>query len=71
VFTEPPKKVPEISKAFKETHSLKKRIKKSTEPLKVLPVYPEEEPSPKKPFFKFRTGEKGLYKTFRVSYYIL
>ncbi len=40
-------------------------------PLKVLPMYPSEEPSPAKPFFKFRTAEKGFveeYETFRGSY---
>jgi hypothetical protein len=26
------------------------------------------ESSPVKPFLKFRTAEKGLYKAFRVSY---
>ncbi len=45
--TERLKKVPEISKS---AQSLKKRIKKSTKPLKILPVYPGEEPSPTKPF---------------------
>jgi hypothetical protein len=67
-FTEPPKKVPEFSKRIQ---SLKKRIKKSTKPLKVLPVYPREEHSLAKPFFKFRTAEKGIYKAFAVSYYTL
>ena len=58
-------------KALKDVKGLRKRIKKSTKPLKVLTMYPGEEPSPTKPFFKFRTGEKDLYETFRVSYYTL
>jgi hypothetical protein len=58
-------------KASKGAQSLKKHIKKSTKPLKVLLVYAGEDPSPTKPFFKFLTGEKGLYKIFRVSYYTL
>jgi hypothetical protein len=71
VLPNPQKRFLRFLKASKEDHSLKKRIKKSTKPLKVLSVYPREEPSPTKPFFKFRTGEKGLYKTFRVLYYTL
>ncbi len=39
---------------FKGVESLKKRIKISTKPLKVLPVRPREEHSSAKPFFKFR-----------------
>ncbi len=34
-------------------------------------MYPSEEPSPAKPFLKFRTAGKGFvgkYETFRVSY---
>jgi hypothetical protein len=49
-------------------------IKKSTKPLKVLRVYRGEEPFAAKPFFKFRTTEKGFvrkYETFRVSYLTL
>jgi hypothetical protein len=64
-FTKPPKRVPGFSNRIQ---SLKKRIKKSTKPLKVLPVYLREELSPAKTFLKFRTAEKGLYKAFRVSY---
>ncbi len=71
VLPNPQKKFRSFLKASKEAPSLKKRIKKSTKPLKVLPVYRGGEPSPTKPFFKFRTGKKGLYETFRVSYYIL
>jgi hypothetical protein len=41
-------------------NSQKKGETKSTKPLKVLPVYPQEEPSPAKPFLKFRTAEKGF-----------
>jgi hypothetical protein len=55
----------------KGVESLKKWIKISTNPLKVLTVYPSEEPSPAKPFLKFHTVEKGFvgkYETFRVSY---
>ncbi len=55
----------------KGVESLKKRIKISTKPLKVLLVYPSEEPSPVKPFSKFRTARKGFvgkYEAFRVSY---
>jgi hypothetical protein len=40
-------------------------------PLKVIPMYPREEPSPAKPVFKFRTAENGFvgkYDTFRVLY---
>jgi hypothetical protein len=58
-------------KVSKGVESLKKRIKISTKPLKVLPVCPREEPSSAKPFFKFRTAEKGFvgkYEAFRVSY---
>ncbi len=71
VLRNPKKGSGDFEKRPKRAKVSKKRIKKSTKPLKVLPVYPGEEPSPTKPFFKFRTGEKGLYKTFRVSYYIL
>ncbi len=60
VLPNPQKKFRKYLKASKEASSLKKRIKKSAKPLKVLPVYRGEEPSPTKPFFKFRTGEKGL-----------
>ncbi len=58
-------------KVSKGLESLKNRIKISTKPLKVLSVYRSEEPSPAKPFFKFRTAQKGFvgkYETFRVSY---
>ncbi len=71
VLPNPQKKFRRFLKASEEAPSLKKRIKKSTKPLKVLPVYRGAEPSPTKPFFKIRTGKKGLYKTFRVSYYTL
>jgi hypothetical protein len=55
----------------KGAESLKKKIKISTKPLKVLPVYSSEEPSSEKPFFKFRAAGKdcvGKYEAFRVSY---
>jgi hypothetical protein len=60
VLPNPQKRFRRFLKASKEAQSLKKRIKKSTKPSKVLPLYPGEEPSPTKPFFKFRTGDKGL-----------
>ena len=50
---------------------LKKRLFRFTKPLKVLPVYPQEEPSPTKPFLKFRTAKKGFVEeceTFRASF---
>ena len=60
-------------KACKYVQSSKKRIKKYTEPLKDLTLYPSEDP------FFFGTflssvdqkiGFVGKYETFRVSYYI-
>jgi hypothetical protein len=47
----------------KAVENLKKRIKIFTKPLKVLPVYPSEETSPAKSFFKFLTAEKGFVGT--------
>ncbi len=70
-FTEPQKRFRRCLKASKGVQSFKKTIKKSTKPLKVLTVYPVEEPSPTKRFLKFRTAERGLvgkYETFRVLY---
>jgi hypothetical protein len=70
-FTEPQKRFRRCLKVSKYVESLKKRIKISTKPLKVLPVCLGEEPSPAKPFFQFRTAEKGFigkYETFRLSY---
>jgi hypothetical protein len=47
-------------KASEEAQSFKKGIKKSTKPLKVLPVYPGKEPSPTKPFLS-SVQEKKVY----------
>jgi len=65
--------LPNLQKRFqrclKASKVSKKRIKKSTKPLKVLTVCPGEEPSPAKLFLKFRTAEKGFvgkFETFRV-----
>jgi len=66
----PQKKFWRFLKASSDLPKLKKRVFKTTKPKKVLTVYPGEEPSPTKPFFKFRTVEKGLvgkYGTFRVA----
>jgi len=53
--TEPLKKVPEISKSVQRgLKSQKTNKKKSTKSLKVLPVYPGEEPSPKELKERFR-----------------
>ena len=44
---------------------------KSTEPLKVLSVYPLEEPFAKKPIFSLRNLKKdfvGKFGSFRTSY---
>ncbi len=71
VLLNPQKRFRSFLKGSGWVQCLKKRIKKSTKPLMVLPVYPREEPSPAKPFLKFRTAEKGFvgkYETFRVSY---
>ena len=49
----------------------KKRIFNSTESLKVLRVYPREEPFAKKPIFSLRNLKIGFVKkfeTFRASY---
>jgi hypothetical protein len=35
-------------------------MKKSTRPLKVLPLDTNSEPSPAKPFLKFRRAERGF-----------
>src|SRR5579862_5081031 len=53
---------------------LKKRVFRYTKPLKDLPVYRWAEPSPMKPFLKFRAVEKGFaerYETIKVSFYTL
>ena len=49
----------------------KKRIFNSTEPLKVLSMYPQEEPFAKKPIFSLRNLKISFVKkceTFRASY---
>ena len=50
----------------------KKRIFNSTEPLKVLPVYPQEEPFAKKKLFFLQRNLKisflKKFETFRASY---
>ena len=51
----------------------KKQIFNSTEPLKVLPVYPREQPFAKKPIFSLRNLKISFVKkfeTFRASYEI-
>jgi hypothetical protein len=50
-FTNLKKRFGRCQKASKYAQSLKKRIKKSTKPLKVLPVCPGEEPFTAKPIF--------------------
>ncbi len=50
VLPNPQKRFRRCQKASKCVQSLKKRIRKSTKPSKVLPVYPGEEPSSTKPF---------------------
>jgi hypothetical protein len=59
-----------MSKSVQRRRKSQKRIKISTKPLKVLPVYRSEEPSPAKPFLKFHTAGKGFvekHETFRDS----
>jgi hypothetical protein len=71
VLPNPQKRFRRFLKVSKGVESLKKRIKISTKPSKVLPVCPGEESSPAKPFLKFRTAKKGFvgkYEAFRVSY---
>ena len=58
-------------KACKYVQSFKKRIKKSTEPLKDLTVYPSEDPFFFETFLSSvhqKIGFVGKYETFRVSY---
>ena len=55
----------------KSVKSLKKRNIEIYGTFKGSALYPLAEPSLAKPFFKFRTAEKGFvgkYETFRVSY---
>ena len=71
ILLNPPKRFRKCKKAFKNVKKLKKRLKRSTEPKKVLPVYPGEEPHSAKLLFKFRTTKKGFvgkYETFKVLY---
>ncbi len=60
VLPNPKKRFRRCLKVSKGVRSLKKRIKISKKPLKVLPVYPSEEASSAKPFFKLRTAGKGF-----------
>ena len=58
-------------KVSQHVESLKNTIKNSTKPLKDLPVYRGEEPSPTKSFFKFKAPEKSFvvkYEIFRASH---
>ncbi len=64
VLPNPQKRFRRCLKVSNGVESLKKRIKISTKPLKVLPVYRSQEPSPAKPFFKFRTADKGFVDIF-------
>ncbi len=70
VSPNPQKRFRRFLKASKEDQSLKKRIKKIYENFKGSPVYPGKNLLLRN-LFKFRTGEKGVYKTLRVSYYTL
>jgi hypothetical protein len=72
VLPNPQKRFRRFLKASKEAQSLKKQIKKSTKPLKVLPVYPGEGPSPTKPLGSVQ--EKKVYKKpleFHITSYEL
>ncbi len=68
-FTEPQKRFQSFLKESKWVQSLKKRIKKSTKPSKVLPVCPREGPSPAKPFLS-SAQQKKVYTNpleFRIK----
>ena len=57
--------------ACKCVHSFKKRIKRSTEPLKDLALYPSEDPFFFKTFLSSvdqKTDSVRKYETFRVSH---
>ena len=67
----PEKRFRRPAKASEWIEMPKKRIFNSTEPLKVLPVYPWEEPFAKKPIFLLRIFKISFVKkfeTFRASY---
>src|ERR1700722_6765488 len=67
----PPKRFSRCEKACKCVQSFKKRIKKSTKPLKDLPVYPGEDPFFLETFLSSVEQNKdflGKYETFKVSY---
>jgi hypothetical protein len=60
-----------MSKSAQRRPESQRKNKNIYETFKGSSVYPREEPSPAKPFFKFCTAEKGFvrkYETFRVSY---
>ncbi len=69
--TEPSKKVPAISKSVRRGPEFQKRDKKIYETFKGSSRLSRERTFSYETIFKFRTGEKSLYKTFRVSYYPL
>ncbi len=67
----PPKRFGRCEKACKCVESFKKRIKKSTKPLKDLPVYPREDPFFLETFLSSVEQKKGFvgkYETFKVSH---
>ncbi len=67
----PPKRFGRCEKACKCVESSKKRIKKSTKPLKDLPVYPGEDPFFLETFLSSVEQKKGFvgkYETWKVSY---
>jgi hypothetical protein len=67
----PQKRFGRCEKDWKYVESLKKRIKKSTKPLKDLPVYRGEDPFFLETFLSFveqKNGFVGIYGTFKVSY---
>ena len=67
----PQKRFGRCEKACKWLESSKKRIKKSTKPLKDLPVYPREDPFFLETFLSSVEQKKGFvgkYETFKVSY---
>src|SRR5271167_967887 len=67
----PQKRFGRCEKDWKCVESLKKRIKKSTKPLKDLPLGTREDPFFLKTFLSFveqKNGFVGIYETFKVSY---
>jgi hypothetical protein len=71
VLQNPSKRFCRFQKCSKCVHSLKKRIKNSTEPFEGSAFYPIAEPSLTEPFFRFCTPKKGSvrkYETLRVLY---